>query len=127
VSDEDTNFTLLQRSRKKVRTGDAFTFQVLDGPFRFGRVVAAELGGPMPYSHLLYIYRTEALDPTDPPLDQLVPDNLLIPRCSPTDKAGCKATSRPYSTGRSSPPTCSLRTASTQSAVRFISTSEVSA
>jgi hypothetical protein len=79
VSDENTNLTVLQRSRKKVGAGDVFTFQLLDGPFRFGRVVATGLNAPMPDSTLVYIYRAEASDPADPPLAQLVPEDLLIP------------------------------------------------
>ena len=79
MSDENTNFTKLQPRRKKVSPGEVFTFQLLDGPFRFGRVIATGRPAPMPNSTLLYIYRAEAADPTDPPLDRLVPDDLLIP------------------------------------------------
>lgn len=52
---------------------------LLNGPFRFGRVIAAYLGGPAPHSHLLYIYRAEMANPTQPPLKSLVPEDLLIP------------------------------------------------
>src|SRR6185312_17110225 len=78
---EETNLSFLGRSRKKIQDGDVFVFQILDGPYRFCRVIAAEIDeelAPMPNSSLLYIYRTTS-ETMVPPVTALAPDQLLVP------------------------------------------------
>jgi hypothetical protein len=77
---ESTNLQLLGRSRTKVRTGDIFTFKLLDGPYRFGRVIDADLPPDHEFAgaFLVYIYDTTS-ETAALPAGALTPDRLLVP------------------------------------------------
>ena len=72
------NMLVLEKSRKKPKSGDFFGFQMLNGECFGGRVIRADARiGPMQNCLLIYIYnqiedKLEALFPQGP-------DNLLLP------------------------------------------------
>jgi hypothetical protein len=72
------NMLVLEKSRKKPKSGDFFGFQMLNGAYLGGRVIRTNaLIGPMQNCLLIYIYNQiedelEALFPQGP-------DNLLLP------------------------------------------------
>jgi hypothetical protein len=75
----NTNFILLEPSRKKVRDGDLFAMKMADGEYLFGCIVDAEPQvSPMVGSMLAYLYsnRENSSDIDD---SLLCPSNLLIP------------------------------------------------
>jgi hypothetical protein len=78
---ENANLVFLERSRKLLKDGDVFTFRLLEGPYRFGRVMRASIEGhlPIPGCHLLYVYDVSAVEPEAPPAAALTPERLLIP------------------------------------------------
>jgi len=68
---------VLEKSRKKVRPGDIFAFQMPDGLFRFGRVIRtdATVGG-FPNCVLIYVYRPAQM--TKLPIPPLRKSELLV-------------------------------------------------
>ena len=72
------NMKVLKKSRKKVKAGDVFAFQIREGEFMYGRVISleAKIGG-FENVILLYIYDARSAQKDSvPPLDKL---ELLIP------------------------------------------------
>ncbi|HEY8653842.1 MAG TPA: immunity 26/phosphotriesterase HocA family protein [Dermatophilaceae bacterium] len=76
-----TNIQVLKPSRKRLVPGDVFRVCLPDASFIFGRVIRVDLpreSAPMPGANLVYVYR-QRTDSSEPDLDALTPDELLIP------------------------------------------------
>ncbi len=80
------NMRILNPSRKKVRPGDIFCFQIIDDRFHFGRVIRvdAKIGG-WENVILVYFYRTTSEVKTQIPV--LSKSDLLIPPIGTNHKA----------------------------------------
>lgn len=74
-----TNMRVLQPSRKRRLPGDVFAYQMPDGMFRFGRLIAMDvpLFGANIGTNMVYFFRGASLDKVAP--QELQPTDLLLP------------------------------------------------
>lgn len=76
---ENTNLVFLGKSRPKLQVGDVFAFRLLDGPYRFGRVIIPDIkDSPLSKTNLVYIYSATSNNCDRPPLAEMTLDHLLV-------------------------------------------------
>lgn len=76
---ENTNLVFLRKSRPKLQVGDVFAFRLLDGPYRFGRVIIPDVkDSNMAGANLIYVYTASSDDRDHPPMAEMTPDHLLV-------------------------------------------------
>lgn len=74
----NTNLVFIRKSRPRLQAGDVFAFKIVEGPYRFGRVILVDVAdAPMPGSNLVYIYAATSSDLSAPPMKDMTPDRLL--------------------------------------------------
>lgn len=72
------NLAVLEKSRKRLRSGDLFALKPVRGAFLFGRVIQTGVNaGGFPTANLIYIYRTRSRRKDQVP--ELRRDELLVP------------------------------------------------
>ena len=76
---ENTNLVFMSKSRPTLQAGDVCEFRLLDGPFRFGRVIIPDVkDSPLSGMNLVYIYTATSDDRDAPPLAEMTLDRLLV-------------------------------------------------